>query len=67
MSEELKQKLLEARKNLGIICEMLEEDSNLYNVFMNGFMYIDEATRMATGECPLSRKWLHYYADRCVL
>lgn len=65
-NETIKKELVEARTALVAICDKVDENSPYYNYLMNGLMFVDEATRIANGTCPLNRKWLHYYADRCV-
>ena len=62
---ELKEELKSVRQTLVDIANGLDEDSPIYNYFMNGLNFIDEATRIENGEARLNRKWLHYYADRC--
>ena len=64
--DNLEKELVEVRKVLVGICDRVDESSPYYNYLMNGLMFVDEATRIANGTCPLNRKWLHYYADKCV-
>ena len=65
ITEELKKELIELRKTLVCVADMVDEKNPVYNYFMNGLMFVDEAARIANGEHRLNEKWLHYYADRC--
>lgn len=64
--EELTAELVKVKDTLTEICNKeIDEKNPVYNYVMNGLMFIDEATRILQNQTPLSRKWLHYYADRC--
>lgn len=65
-TKELTADLVKVKDALTDICNKeLDEKSPVYNYVMNGLMFIDEATRILQNQTPLSRKWLHHYADRC--